>query len=146
MKNEVPQTSGLPLPNLTTAEECRECRNCCVFRPQSLRYAPKVLKLIKQPDGDYVCSYRDLENGCQAGSNKPFLCSAWPFSIAKLGDGRLALILEYSCPVAPAKPLADIRRFAWETLSDKLYDHAQRFPDTIRDYDGESVILRVYQG
>jgi hypothetical protein len=127
-------------PKIVSAAECGECKNCCVFKPESRKYAPEGIVLVQQSDGDYRCPSLDPESGCNLGGDKPFECTAWPFSVSRLGD-RLVLTLEKSCAVAQRKALTDILAAAAE-VADALRTFACGHPQRIRAYDGESVILK----
>jgi len=118
--------------SILTHETCAKCRNCCVFKKESLIYVPNGIEVKEQSDGMFVCAHRNENAGCALGKNKPMECAAWPFSIAKRGN-ELLLVLERSCP--ELEDTETIKKFAIETVAPVLLAYYQRNLTKIRDFD-----------
>ncbi|MCL2282541.1 MAG: hypothetical protein FWC26_04415 [Fibromonadales bacterium] len=117
--------------SILTRETCAKCRNCCVFKKESLIYVPEGIGVKEQSDGMFVCEHcRD--SGCALGKNKPMECAAWPFSIAKRGN-ELLLVLERSCK--ELKNTETVKKVAQETIAPPLLEYSKRHLNAIRAYN-----------
>jgi hypothetical protein len=130
--------------HILTRETCAICKNCCIFKPESLAYVPKGAEVKKQSDGMFVCVHRCANAGCTLGKDKPMECTAWPFSISKRGS-ELLLVLEHSCPELNKKDKKEkAKNFALETVAPILLEYSKRHLNTLREYDKKSEIIKVF--
>jgi len=124
-------------------ETCANCKNCCVFKKESLFYVPKGIEVKEQSDGMFVCVHRCENAGCTLGKNKPMECAAWPFSVSKRGK-ELLLVLEHSCPELNKEEKAErVKKFALEVIAPALLEYSKQNMDTLREYDDRNRILEV---
>jgi len=117
---------------ILTSDVCAKCKNCCIFKKESLIYVPEGIEVREQNDGMFVCAHRNENFGCSLGKNKPVECAAWPFSIAKLGN-ELFLVLERSC--RELEGTETIKKFAMEIVASVLLTYYRRNLAKIRDYN-----------
>jgi len=128
----------MPLTPILTNETCAKCRNCCIFKKESLMYVPKGIDVKEQSDGQFVCVHRNENAGCALGKNKPVECAAWPFSVSKRGS-ELLLVLECSCP--ELKGTETVKKFAEKNIVPLLQGHSMQNLDTLREYDERNEII-----
>jgi len=125
-------------------ETCARCKNCCVFKKESLVYVPKGIEVSEQSDGIFVCVHRCENAGCLMGEDKPIECAAWPFSISKRGK-ELLLVLEHSCPELNKKEkLEKAKAFALKVIAPALLEYSKQNIDTLREYDEKNEIIALY--
>jgi hypothetical protein len=129
---------------LLTLEICAKCKNCCVFKPESLIYAPKGIDVASCPCGTFVCVHRCENAGCGAGENKPMECKAWPFSVSKRGK-ELLLVLEHNCPELNKKEkIEQAKKFALEDVAGPLLEYSKQHLDTLREHDERNEVIQIY--
>ncbi|MCL1967177.1 MAG: hypothetical protein FWF67_04785 [Fibromonadales bacterium] len=125
-------------------ETCANCKNCCVFKKESLVYVPKGIEVEEQSDGMFACVHRCENAGCTLGKNKPMECAAWPFSVSKRGK-ELLLVLEHSCPeLNKAEKAERVKKFALEVIAPALLAYSRKNRDTLREYDKKNRIIEVF--
>jgi len=126
-------------------ETCANCKNCCVFKKESLVYVPKGIKVEEQSDGMFACVHRCENAGCTLGKNKPMECAAWPFSVSKRGK-ELLLVLEHSCPeLNKEEKMEKVKKFALEIIAPALLEYSKQNLDTLREYDGRNRVIEVFR-
>jgi len=126
-------------------ETCAKCKNCCVFKKESLVYVPKGIEVKEQSDGMFACVHRCENAGCTLGKDKPMECAAWPFSVSKRGK-ELLLVLEHSCPELNKKEKAErVKKFALEIIAPALLEYSRLHLDTLREYDERNEVIAVFK-
>jgi hypothetical protein len=125
-------------------ETCANCKNCCVFKKESLVYVPEGIEVKEQNDGTFVCVHRCENAGCTLEKNKPMECAAWPFSVSKRGE-ELLLVLEHSCPVLNnEKKIERVKKFALETIAPALLEYSKQNLDTLREHDERNKVIAIF--
>ena len=150
------------LRSILSPSECAECKFCCSFRRCSLWETPRFdaeqtaelqrkypRAKFKPVDGVFTIDidgcYRtdDSEEealcwfnegkGCILGKDKPFECAVWPLRVMRK-DGCLVIVLSPGCRVLSSKPLSVIRQLVDDGLGAKIFEHARKIPEYVRDY------------
>lgn len=150
---------------LLSSTDCAGCRQCCSFESYGLRSTPTVtddtaklaarlkpdvrfadadgIRLFMMEQADerdlYFCPMLDHSSGCMLGSDKPFECRIFPFTLMRF-EGRQVIAVSAYCPVAVQKPLAELRAAAAELAPDIFAAGAER-PELVRPFENGYVIL-----
>lgn len=155
------------LRKLLKPEQCAKCRICCGFveddkweipllAGEKERAAAEKLAPTEPVPGTHSCVFRmDFqgsklvycpalgENGCTLGEERPFDCKIWPFRVNDL-NGTWVVTLSPVCPEVVKLPLSEISRFVNSNgFAEKLFRHAELFPETVKPYIPGYPILAV---
>lgn len=155
------------LRKLLSPEECAKCRICCGFTEEDkweiplfagdgerntaaahspVTEIPDTQSCVFKMDfhgNDLVMCPAAGENGCRLGAQRPFDCRIWPFRVMRF-DGRNVITLSPVCPAVMSHPLSELMGFLSEDgFADKLFSHAERFPETVKPYEAGYPILAV---
>ena len=150
------------LRSILSPSECAECKFCCSFRRCSLWETPRFdaeqtaelqrkypRAKFKPADGVFTVDldgrYRTDDSkeealcwfnegkGCILGKDKPFECAVWPLRVMRK-DGCLVIVLSPGCRVLSSKPLSVIQQLVDDGLGAKIFEHARKIPEYVRDY------------
>lgn len=155
------------LGKLLSHETCAQCRICCGFvdsdkweipifaggdesrtaadtaPTRSIPGAGSCVFDMKFHGNDIIMCPAAGEHGCTLGDKRPFDCKIWPFRVNSL-NGIHVITLSPVCPAVIKLPLEEICRFVnSEGFSEKLFRHAEEFPETVKPYETGYPILAV---
>lgn len=155
------------LSEILSHDTCGKCRICCGFVESDkweipllageaeCRAAGKLGKLKSVPgtkscvfdmefNGDEIimCPAAS-ENGCVLGDSRPFDCRIWPFRVNDL-NGMKVITLSPVCPSVIRLPLKELCDFVQKDgFAEKLFSHAEEYPETVKPYEKGYPILAV---
>lgn len=152
---------------LLSNEECAKCRICCgfvdsdrweipLFAGESECNAARDLAPVRDLPGTRSCVFDMKFNGneiimCPAASDKgcvldakrPFDCHIWPFRVNDL-NGMHVITLSPVCPAVIKHPLSELMDFVnTDGFAEKLFKHAEEYPETVKPYEQGYPILAV---
>ena len=146
------------LSKILKPEQCAKCRICCGFvdndkweipllAGEEERRSAENLAPVEATPGTKSCVFRMEfhgkevvycpalgENGCRLGEERPFDCRIWPFRVNDL-NGTLVITLSPVCPEVIKLPLAELTEFVnSDGFAEKLFRHAELYPETVKPY------------
>ncbi|MEG0615388.1 MAG: hypothetical protein RR540_06485 [Oscillospiraceae bacterium] len=148
---------------ILSKSDCAACQICCrfddddlwetpVFSAETLaaakllaptaKFSPlgeSFIPVMEKVGGLYSCPMLSAD-GCLLGEEKPFDCSIWPFRIMNF-SGKLAITVSPVCPSLFSKPLTELLAALNDGLAEKIFAAAKKFPDIVKPYSGEPILL-----
>ena len=155
------------LRSVLSGETCANCRNCCIFDPQSAWEVPtfskKTISRLKQPEIYSVteengrcriklpydesgaaqpCPFLDPASGCTLPpEEKPFACSLWPLRIMPDEHGKPAITLYHACPGIPPEKLPEICNLLENGLRTRIFDELKADPSMLLPFHPNYIYL-----
>ncbi|MDR2558020.1 MAG: hypothetical protein LBC86_00520 [Oscillospiraceae bacterium] len=150
------------LNRILSEADCAECKLCCGFYESEIWEVPviddglaalisdeyefdfingnRVFKINYDEKGLCVCPALS-KNGCKLGMSKPFDCKLWPFRAMKLGDS-VVITISPLCKKVNGESLSKLVQFVNSDLTEKIKARVQKYPEQIKEYVKDNVILR----
>lgn len=155
--------------NLLTAEDCFACKKCCRYEPDELMDSPMLTAEQRQKIeaefetmniqfeqvgqlwrivlrdipglGKKICPLYNEENGhCLVYGHEIFDCLTWPFYIMRK-NGQIVIAVSQDCPIVNRCDLEILREYAKTEIGPKMLQAAERNPDLITEFHGNTVVL-----
>lgn len=147
---------------------CAQCRNCCVFLPQSAWELPSfdMLSRSRLQAADYditptasgkrftvalrydatgaaqPCPFLDENSGCTLpAEEKPFACSLWPVRVMQK-DGKRYFTMYRGCDGLPETKAEAVRFLLQNGLAARIAEELEKDPTLLLPYHENYLILQ----
>lgn len=156
------------LKEILSASTCAQCRNCCVFLPQSAWELPTFhmisrsrlqitdQDIITTADGEHFrvalrydatgaaqpCPFLDANSGCTLpAEEKPFACSLWPVRVMQK-EGKRYLTMYCGCDGLPEAKADAVRSLLQRGLAARIAEELEKDPTLLMPYHEKYLILQ----